>query len=402
MKLSIEYTNNSRFVVTLACFMVACTQAGITMYSSSMPYLVGVFRVSYAYIVYTLTAYLLGYAISMLFLGGISDQIGRKKSYLIAISVFLVTSLALAFTKSLLAFIILRFLQGLGGGGCAIIGRASVRDVYEGKDLVKAMSYISISFIVSMGIFQFFGGLIQTYENYQLDFICMFCLGLIGLTAIIFGFKETHHESKNYINIARIMQDYWSILKEKYLVKIALGGGIGYSLLIAFNILGIYYLQHQLNISPSNIGMLGLYFSFSYLFGTLVTNILVNIYEIDLLIRVGKSIVLGSGIFAIIAFSIWNDSTLLIVSPFLIGLFGQAILYPCAMTKALHPYKKLAGSASSLFGFIQQITGFFISIIAGCLPAENLISLAVISLVVGVVSFLLLNNLTIHQKNEMS
>jgi MFS family permease len=189
MYLNKEYTGNGMFVVILSCFMVACTQAGITMYSPSMPYLVGVFHVGYSYIVYTLTAYLLGYAIATLFLGGASDQIGRKKSYLIAITIFMVTSLSLAVINSIAGFIVLRFLQGLGGGGCAIIGRASVRDVCEGKKLVKAMSYISISFIVSMGVFQYLGGLVQAYSNYKIDFIFMFCFGLIGLISVIFGFK---------------------------------------------------------------------------------------------------------------------------------------------------------------------------------------------------------------------
>jgi MFS family permease len=399
MYLNKEYTKNSIFVVMLSCFMVACTQAGITMYSPSMPYLVGVFHVGYSYIVYTLTAYLLGYAIAMLFLGGASDQIGRKKSYLIAVTIFTVTSLSLAIINSIAAFVILRFLQGLGGGGCAIIGRASVRDVCEGKKLVKAMSYISISFIVSMGVFQYLGGLVQAYSNYKIDFIIMFGFGLIGLISVIFGFKETHCESKNNVAISRLIKEYWKIIGEKYLPVIALGGGVGYSLLIAFNILGIYYLQHQLNVTPGAIGILGIYFSLAYLLGTLLTNILIHVYDITVLIKIGKTIILSSGILALICYALVKSSIVLIIFPVLLGIFGQALLYPCAMTIALHPYKKSAGAASSLFGFIQQFIGFLVSIIAGCLPAQSLISLAVISLGVGLISFILLNNRMLHQKN---
>ena len=167
-----QFKNKSTLII--ACLAVLCTQAGMMMYTPSMPYLSQIFKVSYLQINYTFTSYVFGYAIAMLFFGGISDIIGRKNGYLITLSIFSLSSFLLISTKSIDLFIFLRLIQGIGGGGCAVIGRASVRDIYEGSNLVSGMSLISMTFNVVMGALQFIGGLIQTYIGYKFDFLCMF------------------------------------------------------------------------------------------------------------------------------------------------------------------------------------------------------------------------------------
>src|SRR3990167_109251 len=169
----------TQLIVFLSCLAVTCTQAGVVMYTPSIPTLIAIFKTSYSGIAHTLTAYISGYAVSVLILGGVSDQIGVKKSYLITTAIFLVSSLALAITHQIDLFIFLRFLQGIGGGGCAVIARTSARTVFSKKELVKAMSWISISFVLSMGIFQYIGGLVQTVENYLYDFLIMSLWGMV-------------------------------------------------------------------------------------------------------------------------------------------------------------------------------------------------------------------------------
>ena len=307
-----ELARSHSYVVTLSCLAVICTQAGMMMYTPSIPSLSKVFNVEYAEITHTLTAYLLGYAIAVLCFGGISDQLGRKKSYVITTTIFSFASILLAITHSIYIFILLRFLQGVGGGGCAVIARASVRDILEGKKLVSAMSYISISFIISMGIFQYLGGIIQTYANYKYDFIFMSCFGVLVLMLVIFQFNETHHPSNSKFEIGNLIKNYCNILRENYLIPIAIGGGIGYSILLAFNVLGVYYLQIHLKVSPKTIGIIGIYFSIAYLLGSLLVNKLIKISNTDVLIKTGKIIILVGGVFSIAGIVVDRNSLLLI------------------------------------------------------------------------------------------
>lgn len=397
----VHIINHSYFVVTLACLAVACTQAGIVMYTPSLPFLSKIFNTSYTEIAYTLTSYLLGYAVSVLFFGGISDQLGIKRSYIITTLIFILASLLLSITHSIHFFILLRLLQGIGGGGCAVIARISVRNILDGKKLVRVMSFISISFIVSLGVFQYIGGIIQTYMNYRYDFIAMGFFGFFLLMLILFQFHEVDYKLKRQFKIVSVVKNYTGIVKQNYLIPLALGGGIGYSILLAFNLLGIFYLKNNLKISPHGIGIIGIYFSVAYLFGSFLVNNLIKITDIHFLMKIGKTIILMAGILSVIGILINPNSLVLILSPILIGLIGQALLYPCAMTKALEPYKKIPGAASSLFGFTQQMSGFLVVMIVGWLPNQSIILLSIVIFIIGLLSFLLSNDRSFqHQKIE--
>lgn len=398
-KRSIEKT---QLIVFLSCLAVTCTQAGIVMYTPSIPTLITIFNTSYSEIAHTLTAYIFGYATSVLILGGISDQIGVKKSYLITTAIFVVSSLALAITRQIDLFILLRFLQGFGGGGCAVIARTSAKTVFSKKELVKAMSWISFSFVLSMGIFQYIGGLVQTYGNYRYDFLIMSLLGIIIFTLIILFFNDRNDTIKKPLDIQQLSKNYLFILKQNYLLPLAIGGGLGYSVLLAFNVLGVYYLHTQLHISAHQIGLIGIIFSMAYLLGSFLTNRFIKAMDINALISLSKKIILFSTILFFAGILVEKNSLTMIILPISINLIGQSLLYPCAMAKALEPYEKIPGSATALFGFIQQFCGFLTSLLIAQLPNQSIFSLGFIIALTCLLNWVLLSKLFLYQKNEMS
>ena len=391
--------HKEKIVIFLSCLAVTCTQAGVVMYTPSIPTLIAIFKTSYSGIAHTLTAYISGYAVSVLILGGVSDQIGVKKSYLITTAIFLVSSLALAITHQIDLFIFLRFLQGIGGGGCAVIARTSARTVFSKKELVKAMSWISISFVLSMGIFQYIGGLVQTVGNYRYDFLIMSLLGMVIFILIILFFNGPNDVIKKSLDIKQLSKNYLFILKQNHLLPLAIGGGLGYSVLLAFNVLGVYYLHTQLHIAPHQIGMIGIIFSISYLLGSFLTNRLIRAMDINALINLAKKIILFSAVVFFVGILFEKKSLLTIIFPLVINLIGQALLYPCAMTKALEPYEKIPGSATALFGFIQQFCGFLISLLIAELPNQSIFSLGFVIALTCLFSWILLRKSFLHQKN---
>ncbi len=63
---------------------------------------------------YSLTTYMLGFAIGQLFYGPLSDRFGRRPIVLIGVAFFTVTSIGCAFAASIEGLIGLRILQGWG------------------------------------------------------------------------------------------------------------------------------------------------------------------------------------------------------------------------------------------------------------------------------------------------
>jgi EmrB/QacA subfamily drug resistance transporter len=79
--------------------------------------------------VWVVTGYLVAYTLTIPLLGRVSDIIGRKNTFLIALAIFMIGSFLCASAHSLTALITARTIQGLGGGAMLPISMALVGDV---------------------------------------------------------------------------------------------------------------------------------------------------------------------------------------------------------------------------------------------------------------------------------
>jgi len=94
----------------------------------------------------TISVYLLAYAALSLLIGALSDAWGRRVVILGGIGVFLIASAGCAVAQSMPELLAFRALQGTSAGIGLIVGRALIRDVFEGPEAQKLMSMISMIF----------------------------------------------------------------------------------------------------------------------------------------------------------------------------------------------------------------------------------------------------------------
>src|SRR5450432_1086151 len=91
----------------------------------------------------TISVYLIAYAAMSLLLGALSDAWGRRAVILGGVAVFLVASVGCALAQSMPMLLIFRALQGASAGVGLIVGRAVVRDCFEGAAAQKLMAQVS-------------------------------------------------------------------------------------------------------------------------------------------------------------------------------------------------------------------------------------------------------------------
>ncbi len=102
------------------------------MYLPSLPSIQQHFGATTGQVQWTLSAYLLGFALGQVFYGPLSDRRGRKRVMLVGLTLYAVANFASALAPSLEVLIGARFVQGLGAAGPLVLARAIVRDLYEG------------------------------------------------------------------------------------------------------------------------------------------------------------------------------------------------------------------------------------------------------------------------------
>src|SRR5205814_9531689 len=109
----------------------------IDMYLPALPSLSRDFGTGASQAQLTLSACLLGLAMGQTIAGPISDALGRRRPLLVGLTAYALASLLCVVAPSVLAFVVLRFVQGCAGAAGIVIARAVVRDLHSGEALAR-------------------------------------------------------------------------------------------------------------------------------------------------------------------------------------------------------------------------------------------------------------------------
>ncbi len=126
-------------------------------------------------------AYLLSAtAVTPLF-GKLSDIYGRRSILLIAVSVFIVGSVACALAPSLWALIAARALQGIGGGAILPISQAIIADLVSPRERPRYQTQSAVMFMVASVVGPLLGGFLTDHLHWSLIFWINVPLGALAL-----------------------------------------------------------------------------------------------------------------------------------------------------------------------------------------------------------------------------
>ena len=129
---------------------------------------------------WVVTAYLLTTTAVTPLYGKLSDIHGRRTTLLIAISVFAAGSVAAALAPSMMALVIARALQGLGGGGLISLSQTIVADVVSPLERGRYQGYIGMVFAASSVGGPVLGGFFAEHLHWSLIFWINLPIGLVA------------------------------------------------------------------------------------------------------------------------------------------------------------------------------------------------------------------------------
>src|SRR5690625_6968091 len=88
----------------------------------------------------TLTAFFVGTASGRVVAGPLSDRIGRRAPLLFGIVLCLLGSIGCALALTVDLLLVMRVVQGIGGGFGMVLGRAVLIDMTDGPELFRIMN----------------------------------------------------------------------------------------------------------------------------------------------------------------------------------------------------------------------------------------------------------------------
>jgi len=133
------------------------------------------------YLPWVVTAYLLASTAVTPLYGKVSDIVGRRKTLLFAILVFIIGSLACAVSPTILFLIAARGLQGLGGGGLISLAQTIIADIVSPKERSRYQVYISGVYMLASISGPVLGGYMAQHLHWSLIFWINLPVGLVAL-----------------------------------------------------------------------------------------------------------------------------------------------------------------------------------------------------------------------------
>lgn len=128
-----------------------------------------------------LTAFVFGMGVGTLFAGPLCDAWGRRPVTIIGIAIYAGGAALAWFAPTLELVLLARVLMGLGGAGPRVTAMTIVRDRYEGREMARLLSLISVIFMVVPAIAPGIGALIIHAAGWRAIFPAFLVFGAVTL-----------------------------------------------------------------------------------------------------------------------------------------------------------------------------------------------------------------------------
>lgn len=358
----------SSTTLLITCCTVFLAQLGMSIYLPALPEIALALSADASQVSWGLAVYLIGMALPMLFWGSLGQRIGRKPVLLAALGIYGLGNLALPLGQTLESFLLFRLLQGIGASGISVMARVLIRDSFRGELLAKALSWISISFVVALGIGQYLGSIIQVGLGWPAIF---YLLGGVSLLMAVVVARITFPVLIEENAQSSAWPAYWRILRDRAFVLPALTGGLGYGVIVAFNTAAPLILQGPFNWSAVEYGLLGWPISAAYFLGALAVNGFVLRTGQRRLMMAGVSLVLAGCAVMLLGSMAATSIALLFWLPYCVAVFGQSLNYPISLSLANDGSPVGGAYAMALSGFIHQLMAAAIGAVASLIASQQ-------------------------------
>ena len=311
------------------------------------------------------TAYVIGFGLTQLLFGPISDRYGRRIPLLVGLSIYVVAAFACAFAPTFTILLVLRFIQGLGAAATRVIAVSLVRDVYGGRAMAEVMSLVFMVFMIIPVIAPGIGQFIMLFSEWPMIFVF---IGVMSLAFTIWTWlrlPETLPMSQRRPFTAKVIFEAFRIVLTE---RVAICYTIAMTAVFGA-LFGFINSAQQVYIGIYDVGeMFPLYFAL--VAGLMAVSSFLNARIVG---RFGMRRLAHGALLGFLAITAVSFG-LALLGPIPFWLF--LTLFAIAMVQfswigsnfnalAMEPLGHVAGTASSVQGFLQTVGGGVVGALIG-------------------------------------
>lgn len=305
-----------------------------------------------------ISLFLIGFALSQLVLGPVSDRVGRRPVLLLSCVLFAGGGAGCAFAGSVRLLLALRLVQGIGAGGCTATIFAVVRDLFEGaavrSKLAAANAIMGLAPMVAPSL----GALMLGLFGWRGLFAFLGAGGVALLVSCFFAVEESIGDNRRRVGAGQLALGYARVLSVRSVLGCAVISGLSFGFLQAYVIGSSFLFLGYLHLAPKVYALVFAVIASGQIWGAIAAGrCAARGVSYQTTVLVGILMGLGGSLLFLVLGLMNAVSVPTAIPTLLIVTTSLGLITPTAAHGVLAPMPHVAGTASAVLGFVRMSGG---------------------------------------------
>lgn len=309
---------------------------------------------------FSLSIFFLGLCLGQLLLGPLTDAYGRKRPLLVGTALFTVTSFTLPLVNDIAWFNALRFVQAIGASAGMVVGRAIVKDLYEGRRAAQVMTVLVMLLTVGPIASPTLGSILLETFGWRSIFATMALISIVAFVLSFVVLPETlpvsARKTRPFFDGARAAA---LLMGQRRFVTMALVSGLVQGGMFAFITGSSGVFQGIFGLSSLEFGIMFAVIAGALIIFGKVNGVLLNRYSPEQIVTTGLPAFVASAL--LLALMSGTDNLLVFAIPLWVSIGMVGLLSANAMSITMESSGEGAGMGSALLGAMQFAIAFAVS-----------------------------------------
>jgi len=338
----------------------------------------------------TLSVYIISYALMSLLHGPLSDALGRRRVILVGVGIFVLASIGCALAGTIGELLAFRVLQGFSAGAGLIVGRAIIRDCFEGADAQRLMSTVSMIFGIAPAVAPIVGGWVVAVARWPMIFWLLAAFAALLLIACLAWLPETHPREKRVpLSFAELGKTYRMIFADRAFFPLALAGTLNFNAMFVYIASAPTYVLNLLKLDEQHFAWLFIPAISGMMIGAFLSGRLAGKLSASATVRLGYTIMLGASALNLILAAIWPEPRVpWSVLPIGLHAIGIGVNFPTLTLLLLDRFPSHRGAVSSIQAFVSLVISAVLAGAISPLLSDSALKLALGAAIATALGFL--------------